>query len=471
MNTIRQKLGALFVVCLVFVGILSFFYYRNISRLELRLFTIEKFDDLLGNILELRRYEKNYLLYRKAVDQKELESYLVKARRSFRELAGNIEETAGPAAIEGFRRRLNQYQESLQLTLLLTDQGRVNDSQLVLLRKRGKDLVEFAQELIRLERRFVRRALRGIIAIPLALVGVFVLLVMLIFRVVALRILRPLVLVEKATDMVARDNFTPIAYQSNHKDEVSQLIAAFNKMADELESRQNQLLQSRKMASVGTLTSGIAHELNNPLNNISLTAETLLTEHREMSGQELEELLTEIMEQAERGSEVVKKLLEFSRIDSRPQTTRIDLRELMERTLKLVKNQLMVSGIRLETEFQEDLPTLTGKRQDLQQAFLNILVNAIQAMPRGGTLTVRLAREDQELRVDIADTGVGIKQEDLGHIFDPFFTTKPVGQGTGLGLSMTYGIVRNHGGHIEVRAEEGKGTEFSIYLPIKREGA
>ncbi len=471
MNTIRQKLGALFVVCLVFVGILSFFYYRNISRLERRLFTIEKFDDLLGNILELRRYEKNYLLYRKAVDQKELESYLVKAEQSFKGLAQDIKETAGPQAIGEFRKRLEEYQESLQLTLLLTDQGRVNDTQLVLLRKRGKSLVEFAQELIRSERKFVRRALRGIIAIPLALVGVFVLLVMLIFRVVALRILRPLVLVEKATDMVARDNFTPIAYHSNHKDEVSQLIAAFNKMADELESRQTQLLQSRKMASVGTLTSGIAHELNNPLNNISLTAETLLNEHREMSSQELEELLGEIMEQAERGSEVVKKLLEFSRIDPRPQTTEIDIQELMERTLKLVKNQLMVSGIRLETEFQEGLPPLKGKRQDLQQAFLNILVNAIQAMPRGGRLRVRLAREAGDmLRVDIADTGVGIKQEDLGHIFDPFFTTKPVGQGTGLGLSLTYGIVRNHGGHIEVRAEEGKGTEFSIYLPIGREG-
>ena len=470
MNTIRQKLGALFIVCLVFVGILSFFYYRNISRLERRLFTIEKFDDLLGNILELRRYEKNYLLYRKAVDQKELKSYLVKAENSFKGLSQNIAETAGPQAIGEFRKRLEHYQESLQLTLLLTDQGRVDDKQLVLLRKRGKALVEFAQELIRLEREHVRRALRGIIAIPLALVGVFVLLVMLIFRVVALRILRPLALVEKATAMVARDSFTPIAYQSNHKDEVSQLIAAFNKMADELESRQSQLLQSRKMASVGTLTSGIAHELNNPLNNISLTAETLLTENREMSSQELEELLTEIMEQAERGSEVVKKLLEFSRIDPRPQTTEIDLVELMQRTLKLVKNQLMVTGIRLETDFEEDLPTLRGKRQDLQQAFLNILVNAIQAMPKGGRLIVRLARDEGDmLRVDIADTGVGIKQEDLAHIFDPFFTTKPVGQGTGLGLSMTYGIVRNHGGHIEVRAEEGKGTEFSIFLPVSRE--
>jgi|Deesub1362A_J573_1020465.scaffolds.fasta_scaffold01301_6 signal transduction histidine kinase len=466
MHTIKQKLTAFFLVCLAFVGIVTFFYYRNIFSLETRLFTIERFDDLQGTILELRRYEKNYLLYRKPVDQQELKAYLQRAEALCRELADDIRRTAGQAKLDQFRHRLEEYQESLQLTLLLTDQGRVGEKDLALLRARGKALVETTEELIRLERQHVRRALKGIVTIPLVLVGLFVLVVVLIFRVVAVQILQPLALVRKATDLVARDTFTPIAYRPRRKDEVSQLIAAFNKMAEELESRQAQLLQSRKMASVGILTSGVAHELNNPLNNISLTAETLLNEYRDLPPQEVEELLSDIMEQAERGSEVVKKLLEFSRIDPNPRRVRIDLGEVVQSTLKLVRNQLMVSGIRLHTHFEEGLPPIWGKRQDLQQAFLNILVNAIQAMPEGGDLTVRVGRDGQGmLRVDIADTGVGIKQEDLAHIFDPFFTTKPVGQGTGLGLSLTYGIVRNHGGHIEVKGEVGKGTEFSIYLP------
>jgi len=472
MNTIKKKLSAFFIVCLVFVGILTFFYYKNIFQLESRLFTIERFDDFRGTILELRRYEKNYLLYRKPVDQRELESYLRHAEKMLSELSEDIRRTAGPVRLERFRSLLELYKESLQWTLLITNQGKVDDAHLKKLRARGKALVEASEELIRIERENVRQALQGIMTIPLGLVVVFLLVVVLIFRVVAVRILRPLALVQKATDLVARDTFTPIEYQSKHDDEVTQLIAAFNKMADELESRQAQLLQSRKMASVGTLTSGVAHELNNPLNNISLTAETLLAEYRDLPPQEMEELLSDIMEQAARGSEVVKKLLEFSRIDPNPRTTWVDVKEVLESTLKLVRNQLMVTGIRLKTDFQASLPPILGKRHDLQQAFLNILVNAIQAMPKGGKLTVRAAYQphDEMVRVDIADTGMGIKQEDLSHIFDPFFTTKPVGQGTGLGLSLTYGIIRNHGGHIEVKGEEGKGTEFSIYLPVPHEG-
>jgi two-component system NtrC family sensor kinase len=247
------------------------------------------------------------------------------------------------------------------------------------------------------------------------------------------------------------------------------LIVAFNKMAEELESRQAQLLQSRKMASIGTLTSGIAHELNNPLNNISLTAETLLMSHRDMPDAEKEEMLQEIMNQSDRGSQVVKNLLEFSRTD-RPFLSALSVEETIRGTIRLVRNQLMVNGIKLHDEIQGGIPFIRGKRQDLEQAFLNILVNSIQAMPQGGDIKVRAGLGPEGfVRVDLEDTGTGIKPEDVTHIFDPFYTTKPVGQGTGLGLSITYGIVRNHGGYVETKSEVNKGTTFSVYLPIPKE--
>ncbi len=469
-GSIKKKLSAFFLVCLAFVGVLTFFYFESMFQLESRLFTIEKFDDLRSNILEMRRYEKNYLLYQKQIDLVELDSYLRRADEMFKNLADDIRSAVGEKEFQSLRQALRDYKESLQMTVLLTSQDQLASGQLAQLRTRGKRLVDSVRSLIHQEREYVRRALKGLITIPLVLVGVFVLVVVLIFRVVAVRILKPLDLIQEATDKVARDTFTPIAYKSSHKDEVTHLIAAFNKMAEELESRQAQLLQSRKMASLGTLTSGVAHELNNPLNNISLTAETLLMDYKDLPDQEMEDLLKEIMEQAERGSHVVKNLLEFSRTNrGGGQLSPIKPRELIEGTLKLVKNQLLVSGIELETHYDEGLPLLKGKRHDLEQALLNILVNAIQAMPGGGRITVRASRTDEMVCLEIADTGVGIKQEDLNHIFDPFFTTKPVGQGTGLGLSLTYGIIRSHGGHIEVKGAEGKGTTFSIYLPIAQE--
>ncbi|MEJ2023540.1 MAG: HAMP domain-containing sensor histidine kinase [Deltaproteobacteria bacterium] len=282
-------------------------------------------------------------------------------------------------------------------------------------------------------------------------------------------ILRPLLLVRRATEQVAKDTFTPIQYQEEKKDEISRLIAAFNRMAQELESRQEQLLQSRKLASIGTFTSGIAHELNNPLNNISLTAETLQIICADKSTQEIDELLQDILTQADRASQVVKNLLEFSRTE-KPFLRTLTIGDVLNRTLNLIKNQIMITGVELKKTIPDKLPAIKGKRQDLEQVFLNILANGIQAMPDGGKLGIRVeSGPDGYIRTDISDTGSGIKPADMEHIFDPFFTTMEVGKGTGLGLSLVYAIVKNHGGYIEVKSELQKGTTFSVYLPMAKD--
>jgi two-component system, NtrC family, sensor kinase len=225
-------------------------------------------------------------------------------------------------------------------------------------------------------------------------------------------------------------------------------------------------VQSRKLASIGTFTSGIAHELNNPLNNISITAESLLLNYADSLPAEIGEMLDDILAQSDRASLVVRNLLDFSRTE-RPVFSNLDIGEVIDRTLALIKNQLVVARIRIEKEIAPDLPAIHGKLQDLQQAFVNILLNAIQAMPEGGNITIRAGQGPHEdLRIDLSDTGPGIGPDALERIFDPFYTTKTAGQGTGLGLSIVYSIIRTHGGTIEAHSDAGKGTTFSIYLPI-----
>ena len=172
------------------------------------------------------------------------------------------------------------------------------------------------------------------------------------------------------------------------------------------------------------------------------------------------------MNQAERAGEIIKNLLDFSRSEL-PTFTNLDIKEVIQKTVKLVKNQSMVAGIQIVTSISPDLPNIRGNLRNLEQAFLNLFINAIHAMSGGGIITIRADQEsDKFIKISIQDTGTGIKAEDMEHIFEPFYTTKAVGKGTGLGLAVTYSLVKKHGGHIEVQSETGVGTVFLVYLPV-----
>ena len=330
-------------------------------------------------------------------------------------------------------------------------------------------MVDFANELITTKRDRIQIAINRIGILPVVFLVSFIVFMILILQLIAKGILKPVALMQKATEEAAKGTFKPIVYESEREDEVTHLIETFNEMAKQLETKQEQLLQSRKMASIGTFTSGIAHELNNPLNNISLTAESFMEDFEEMTKEQASEMMLEILSQAERAGQVVKNLLEFSRTE-RSLLSELRIDDVLERTLKLIRNQIMVTGIHLKREYSKDLPSIKGRSQDLQQAFINILLNAIQAMKDlsgENIITIRTGPgPDGFIRIDFSDSGIGIKQEDMRHIFDPFYTTKPVGRGTGLGLSLVYGIIRTHGGYVEVKSEVDVGTTFSIYLPI-----
>ena len=468
MKTIKSKVMVLLVVCLAFIGALHVLYYHYIFSLQGKMEIIQKFDDFRDNILEMRRYEKNFIYFKDIASLNETIFYFFKIEDFSRELSKDVERVVGDHKFMAFQVDLKGYKTILDenMELVKTDKGELNVERI---RTKGKKMVDFANELIMTKRQRIQKDIHRIMIIPLTFIVSFIVFMILILQLISKGILKPVALMQKATEEAAKGTFRPIVYESGREDEVTHLIETFNDMAKQLETKQEQLLQSRKMASIGTFTSGIAHELNNPLNNISLTAESLMEDFTEITKEEASEMIMEILAQADRAGQVVKNLLEFSRTE-RPVLLELSINEVLDRTIKLIKNQIMVTGIHLKRENSKNLPLIQGRNQDLQQVFINILLNSIQAMKDlSGENIITISTgpgPDGYIRIDFSDTGIGIKPENMKHIFDPFFTTKPVGRGTGLGLSLVYSIIRTHGGYIEVKSEINKGTAFSIYLPI-----
>jgi signal transduction histidine kinase len=231
---------------------------------------------------------------------------------------------------------------------------------------------------------------------------------------------------------------------------------------DELERR---VVQADKLSSVGLLAAGVAHEVNTPLAVISTYAQMLA---KQVEGDERKSvLLDKIAKQTFRASEIVNSLLNFSRTGPR-RFEELDLGKVIRETLTLVDHQLEKSAIRVELDLEEPLAAIRGNAGQLQQVFLNLVLNARDAMEHGGTLRIRAYQDEAGVHVEVADTGPGIPPEHLSRIYDPFFTTKAARKGTGLGLSVTYGIVRDHGGGIEVDSRPGEGTRFRLEFPVLR---
>lgn len=233
----------------------------------------------------------------------------------------------------------------------------------------------------------------------------------------------------------------------------------------EMKEMQDQLLRSAKLASMGELVAGIAHEINNPLTGILMFA-SLSARNTDLP-QQVKDNLDLIVSETGRCAKIVRGLLEFAR-ESIPEKRPDSINRVIEHTLELVSQQAIFQDIDISCNCDDELPDLEIDADQVQQVFFNMFINAGQAMPNGGALSIetRLLKEDHEVRVTVCDTGSGICQENLERIFDPFFSTKAQ-KGFGLGLSVSYGIIRNHGGRVDVESEEGKGTCFTIYLPLE----
>jgi hypothetical protein len=253
---------------------------------------------------------------------------------------------------------------------------------------------------------------------------------------------------------------------SKDQEQIGRLII-FDDITDraELERR---LVQADKLSSIGLLAAGVAHEVNTPLAVISTYAQMLAKQVSDDSQKSL--ILDKIAKQTFRASEIVNSLLNFSRT-STTSLGDVSLNRVIQETLSLLEHQLQKSGIQVKTDLDPGLRPVHGNAGQLQQVFLNLILNARDAMSAGGTLEVRTWSDGSGARAEVADTGQGIAPEHLHRIYDPFFTTKAVRKGTGLGLSVTYGIIQEHGGSIEVSNRPGGGATFRLELPLAVPGS
>ncbi|MEW5725095.1 MAG: ATP-binding protein [Thermodesulfobacteriota bacterium] len=240
------------------------------------------------------------------------------------------------------------------------------------------------------------------------------------------------------------------------------------RMEGELQQAQVQLMQAEKMSSIGKLSAGVAHQLNNPIGSIIIFSQLLMEEYDLPPGARKD--LQRIIEDAERCQQIVSELLDFAR-QSVLEMRSNDINRALERTIFLLENQPLFRQIEIVRDFDPKLPQVPSDLQQLNHVFMNIILNAADAMAGQGRLTIktRLAQARNRVLVEIADTGPGIRSEVLPHIFDPFFTTKEEGQGTGLGLSVAYGVIENHGGRLTACSAPGQGTTFMIELPLENE--
>ncbi len=304
-------------------------------------------------------------------------------------------------------------------------------------------------------------------------------------------IIKPLNLLAEAMKRVSQGDLD-VRIDIRTRDEMGMLAETFNSMIKELKSArqklenwakeleeevarkteeikrgQEQLIHTEKLASLGRMAAGVAHEINSPLTGIVTFAHLMLKRLPPENKMDREDLEV-IIEQAERCSKIIKGLLGFSRAIPAERAD-IDINDTLRHTLEIVQNQAKFHNVKIITDLSPGLPLVKGDASQLQQVFMNMLINAADAMNDRGQITIatREVTEDgkEYLEIEFTDTGPGIPEEHLGRLFEPFFTTKPVGKGTGLGLAVSHGVVKKHGGHIKVKSTPGKGTSFFIRLP------
>jgi len=322
----------------------------------------------------------------------------------------------------------------------------------------------------------------------IGVLGVFLVLLLSFF--ITTGIIRPLREMVGATRKIAEGDLS-LELPITSKDEIGQLAESFNHMLvrlkqarqeledygrvleEKVEERSQQLrkiqaslMQSEKLASLGRLASGVAHEINSPLTGILTFSHLLMRKLKD--NPELQKELELIVRETTRVSTIVRGLLDFAR-ESKPQKRPCNINELILHTLSLVERQSVFQNIRIVKNLDPQVPIILLDANQIQQVFMNILLNAADAMATGGSLTISSSPVpgDSFVRVNFSDTGCGIPEENLNRIFDPFFTTKADKKGTGLGLAVSYGIIDRHRGRIEVQSEIDRGTTFTIQLPVE----
>ncbi len=466
--SIRLRIAVSMGLCFLLTAMVTVAWMVSVREVASSQDILERVNRYAFELEQARRYEKNFLLYGAAMDDALV--HVDAAHRLLVDTKSDIRRTDTVDDADAVEKNLLAYGWYLEhLAAARTDVpgGKLANSPEIEreLRRTGGRAVEDASALTYQQRLRMHTMIRTSEVFAWAGLVIVLLVIAYLANSLARQILRPLGRFVTYTQRIAAGDYSPIVPARRFKDEFSHLAIAINRMLARLKAHEDQLTRSSRMAAVGTLTAGIAHELNNPLNNIGLTVEALLDGFDDYDKADKVKMLEDVSTQLDRASATVRNLLDFTRVDS-PVFVPVHMAEVASESARLVSNEAKISGVTIDLQLAGDLCPARGNPRDLQQVFLNLFLNAIQAMPKGGRLTVTGSEcSDHTLRIDVADTGVGIPEENLASIFDPFFTTKEVGLGTGLGLSVSYGIVQKHQGKLEVHSRVGVGTTFTLWIP------
>ncbi len=521
--SLKKKIALSFFISAFIIAILAAFEYVNFIEIKKEIRYLEITDTLSRKSLQLRRHEKNYFLYspqkadeesaavhayiyelkgmlaqnpridrveqlslRERINEYELRFTLIEAEAKKMSAAFQKVRSKSPtnenalSLVEStFVERPVQSADFLakafhlpRLHPLITGLHAL-DADIVLLRKTGEDILVLSKDLDKVAREKTETVIRvSQIAILVFFPLFFVVGIGMLFF-IATNVVKRLMLLITVVEKTGRGSYPHLAVAVRHKnaddDEVGLLIDKFNDMEDqlalheeEIERKNKELMQTKKLAAIGTLASGVAHELNNPLNNIYLSAQVLVRETYSTCPAEAKEAVNDILGQTERVKRIVSELLEFAR-GKEPEFGRVDLYELISDAYRHLGSFRNTENIRFANTCDPPSIVLFADQGQLEQVFANLFANAVDAMHLKGDLMVHARQEASATVITVADTGRGIPRESQDKIFEPFFTTKD--KGTGLGLAIVYNIIKKHNGNIKVESEADRGTTFTITLP------
>ena len=459
---IEQKIILSNIFNIALIVLIGLFAFQNLNLILTKLRFVEIADDLNASFLEMRLLEKNYFLYHDESALSDIRKKIDDAAKSIELAKDDIIRVIGEKNLQEQKLYLKKYSEVIEEARRAKSDGIQMEAKL---RAEGRKLKEFSESITRLERNAVNDIILDSKRILFYSFWTILITAVVVGHFVSQRILRPLREIERLAKSISEGNFNKIqGIKSN--DEFGSVIAAINSMSWELRNREEQLIQSKKLASIGVLTAGVAHELTNPLNNISMNAQTYTELYKKLSSEERIDFMNKVGKEAERIKKIVQNLLDFSR-QRKPDLKETDINMVIEKAIKLMRNTIEISNIDVKLNLDDALLHVFIDKHQIQQVLVNIIGNAVQAMSDGGNLFIstRTGKDKDFIEISVIDTGKGIPPEFLPHIFDPFFTTKGEG-GTGLGLSVSYGIIKNHKGDIRVESEVGVGTAFIIELPV-----
>ncbi len=489
----RKKILFVLTVYMIVGGAIWFLNFYNNAQINRQLRIVEKKEDLLNTILEARRYEKNFFL---TLHNHHLDSAVVFIQQAEEKMTGLASgDLVGDRASADLALRASDLADyrsamvslaALQSSHAAASQGHQMapagiEAKQAAIRRLGRIITEASEAMVQVDRQQINRLIINSQFYHFATLAGMILITVLAVLFFFFNVMRPLKMLEEAIGEIASGNFDNVPSIAPAV-EFESLVGSLNKMISMLNRRSEDLIQAKKLAALGTLTSGVAHELNNPLNNISTSMQILLEEIDAPDVDYQRELLTDAEKEVERARDIVRALLEFSR-QRAFSIKNVLFRPLVEDTLKLIKGELPAT-VDLVVAVPDDIKAAVDFRR-IQQVLLNLIFNAIQAMESGGTLTISAQRcGPGEFYFRVADTGDGIPPDLLRKIFDPFFSTKTARrrregdsriydgflahEGTGLGLAICHGIVKKHGGRIDVESKPGDGTAFTVYLPIEK---